>query len=41
MTEVDVPYIIKNLCDVLIENNGDLEELKTNTIEFIKKYIQA
>lgn len=39
MTETDVPYIINNLCDVLIKNNGGLEDLKANTIAFIEKYI--
>lgn len=41
MTEIDVPYIIANLCDVLIKNNDGLEELKATTIKFIEKYIQA
>lgn len=39
MTELDVPHIISNLCDVLIKNNGDLEELKENTNKFISQYI--
>lgn len=40
MTESDVPYIIENLCDVLIDNNGDLEHLKTQTLQFIKQYVE-
>lgn len=37
-TEADVPYIINNLCDELILNDGTLEDLKNSAEALLNKY---
>lgn len=37
-TEVDVPYILDNLCHEVIYNDGTLEELKKSAEEILIKY---
>lgn len=37
-TEADVPYIISNLCDEVILNDGSLEDLLNSAEEVLKKY---
>lgn len=37
-TEVEVPYILNNLCDEIIINDGTLEDLKDASKELLAKY---
>lgn len=37
-TEVDVPYIINNLCHEIVLNDGTLEDLKNSAEELLNKY---
>jgi dephospho-CoA kinase len=37
-TEVDVPYIINNLCDEVILNDGTLEDLRNSAEAVLNKY---
>ena len=37
-TEADVPYIINNLCDEVILNDGTLEDLLNSAEEVLRKY---
>lgn len=38
ITELDVPRIIENLCDVVVDNNGDLDALYNTASLFLKDY---
>lgn len=37
-TESDVPYIVDNLCDEVINNDGTLEDLKREAARILNKY---